>query len=187
MPTVEVPVVPITVVGGEYHRYRIGPFRNPKSDKSCLMIYDIKDANNKLPAALKHFGPLVWNHLKGRLDRKQPIVVAIVPSHERDKTSVGMQALVDNHLRPSFSVTNKINPLRRHTSVAKRATGGDRSVESVLNSVEVIPGLIVKGAIAILLDDITTTGGSFHACAHLLRQSGASHVECIALKQAVHD
>lgn len=68
--------------------------------------------------------------------------------------------------------------LRRTKEVPKKATGGSRDIESERDSIEV-HGKPAKTVV--LVDDVTTTGTSFRACAGKLLEAGAENVICIAL------
>lgn len=179
----------IVVVSGDYHPYRIGGFfRNPKFDDTCRLMLNLKEEGNKKQAAsITYFGKGLSKRMQVLINRKTPITIAIVPGHAMNSISTGLSTIVANHVRPVFNVCNKELALRRHTTVAKRAAGGDRSMESVLKSVGVVKGTVIPNGIAILLDDVTTTGNSLRACAQILRQAGASRVFCFALMRTVHD
>lgn len=178
----------IDVVAGEYHKYRIWGFRNPKFNESCGRLLDLKDEKHpKHDLAVRHFGQKVAQHLKGLISRKEPIVVALVPGHSQNSLSAGLKEIVSNHLKPAFNIVNKKYALRRHTTTGKRASGGDRSMENVLDTVEVVEGTVTKGCTVVLIDDVTTTGNSMRACASLLKAAGAGKVIGIALMNTVND
>jgi predicted amidophosphoribosyltransferase len=183
------PALPIHVVAGEYHKYRIWGMRNPKWTESCGRMLDLKDPKHPShSAAIQHFGKKVASALAELVpSRKHPIVVAIVPGHSKDSISAGMQTIVANHLWTAFNFVNKYYPLRRHTDAEKRAKGGDRSPENIFDTVEVVAGTITPGCTVVLLDDVTTTGASLRACACLLKEAGAANVICMALMKTVHD
>lgn len=179
---------PLVVVAGEYHKYWIGFRRNPKFNESCRYVLDLKDKKErKHQQAVAHFGRKVAARLKELVNRKEPIIVAIVPGHTADSCSPGLRSIVRNHLRPVFNIANKRNPLRRHTTTKKRAKGGDRSAQNIRDTVEVLDDVLTPGCTVVLLDDVTTTGTSLQTCAELLLENGASNVICMALMKTADD
>ncbi len=83
-------------------------------------------------------------------------------------------------------MTNGGACLVRHKSIAKKATGGDRSIEVDLNSIRVEDADCIKGKRVLLLDDVTTSGNSLLACRRLLLQAGAADVKMVALGRTTH-
>ena len=178
----------VRVVCGLYHKYWLvrGLMKNPNRDQNTGLMLDLKDSGERNHAqAVRHFGTAFAKDLATVFDRRTDIYLAIVPGHVVDSLSPGLQSIVNNHIRTAFRVVNRANPLRRHTTVQKRSTGGSRSVESVLASVEVIGGALSQGAHVVLLDDVMTTGGSLEGCTSLLYKAGASGVwPCALLRTA---
>lgn len=180
--------VELYVIAGEYHSYRIGGEKNPRFDEASKKMLDLKDPKDpKHGDAVKHFGDRVAKGLARHVGKDEKFVVAIVPGHLKDSLSVGLRSIVKQHLLPSFKVVNTKNPLRRFKDAEKRATGGDRSPKSIIDTVTVVDGIVPKGSKVILLDDVTTTGTSLRTCAEILREAGAGKVVCVALMQTAHD
>ena len=63
--------------------------------------------------------------------------------------------------------------------------GGNRNPRIHLDSIRVEHPESIKGRSFILIDDVTTTGGSLHACSQLLMRAGATDVCCMALARTV--
>jgi predicted amidophosphoribosyltransferase len=174
----------VRVVCGLYHKYWLvrGLMKNPNRDHNTGLMLDLKDPSDRHHAqAVRHFGTAFATDLATVFERRTDIHLAIVPGHAADSLSPGLQSIVNNHIRTAFTVVNRVNPLRRHVTVEKRSTGGSRSVESVLASVEAVDGALTQGATVVLLDDVMTTGGSLEACTSLLYKAGASGVWPFAL------
>jgi predicted amidophosphoribosyltransferase len=174
----------VHVVLGDYHKYWLvrGFMKNPKADTNTKKMMDLKEAGNRRMAdAVRHFGVPLAQRLGTLVSRRVPIHCAIVPGHEADSLSEGMNLILNNHIRTVFNVVNRDHVLRRHTTVESRAKGGARDVESILSSVEVRNGHLARGATVLLLDDVMTTGTSLEGCERLLLAAGATTVIPIAL------
>jgi hypothetical protein len=108
------------------------------------------------------------------------VVVAIVPSHDPAKTNSGVrrlaQAIASSNRRKDAS-----HCLVRHTKIVKLAGGGDRSVETHLNSIRIEDAITPSFECVLLLDDVTTTGNSLTACKKLLLDNNANRVQCLAI------
>lgn len=134
-------------------------------------ILDIKD--NK-PSAVAYF----FEYMRKRL--RAGGALAIVPSHDPDKKPGGLHALVEQ-LSAACGKDNAAQALVRHTKIAKLAGGGDRDPQVHLESIYVPNPALVAGKRVVLIDDVTTSGGSFSACKQLLLGAGANEVRCVAL------
>jgi predicted amidophosphoribosyltransferase len=106
--------------------------------------------------------------------------IAVVPSHDPDKQE-GPLDILARKLASRKDRVDASKCLQRHTKVAKLATGGPRGKEVHLKSIRVHGADLVRGKSVLLLDDVTTTGGSFDACTELLLRAGAKEVKCLAL------
>jgi phosphoribosylpyrophosphate synthetase len=163
----------------DYHPWDGG--QNPRIDKITHTLLNLKNASeNRRRPPVNFFTKVLTNSTGGlsRLLIKQPYVFAIVPSHQEGHVSPGLSELIGN-VREDFNFTNYHNPLYRHSTVPKAATGGPRNAQLHMNSIAVVHR--VEGQTVILFDDITTTGSSLLACKELLLQAGAAQVAMIAL------
>jgi predicted amidophosphoribosyltransferase len=174
----------VHVILGDYHKYWLvrGLVKNPKANLNTKRMMDLKEAGNRRMAeAVRHFGTPLAQRLGSLVSRRAPTHFAIVPGHEADSMSEGLNLILNNHIRTAFNVVNRDNVLRRHTSVESRAKGGTRDVQSILDSVEVKATRLAKGATIVLLDDVMTSGTSLEGCERLLLAAGATTVIPIAL------
>jgi hypothetical protein len=107
-------------------------------------------------------------------------VLCAVPSHDPAK-KVGSLHTLCGKLAGQNGLVDGSSALERHTLIPKLATGGSRSVQVHLDSIRVAyPGL-VNGRHVVIIDDVTTTGGSLIACKQLLLAAGAQYVACLAI------
>jgi hypothetical protein len=183
MPPVAVFARRVHIVCGDYHRYWLVPglVRNARADKNTHRLLSLKGACGvRQSEAIWYFGTALAARLAPIIGARR-IHIAIVPSHEANVISVSLQRIVRHHIEPAFDVANTKNPLRRHTKVPMRSTGGTRSLQSVLESVEVVPNVLEPNATVVLLDDVMTTGGSLRGCYELLKRAGARDVIPVAL------
>ena len=136
----------------------------------------ILDLKNRKPVGIAYF--------RDKLDPDlgTGFAIAVVPSHDPEKTVSGLtqlaRALCDQGDRIDAS-----GCLVRHTKIAKLAAGGDRSLTVHLKSIRVENARLIKGRSVLLLDDVTTSGHSLLACRRLLLDAGAADVDCVALGQ----
>lgn len=174
----------VHVILGDYHKYWLvrGLVKNPKADINTKKMMDLKEAGNRrMPEAVRHFGTALAQHLATLISRRAPVHCAIVPGHEAESISQGLNLILNNHIRTAFNVVNRDLILRRHTTVESRAKGGTRDVQSILDSVDVQRNNMARGGTVVLLDDVMTTGTSLEGCEQLLFTAGATRVIPIAL------
>ncbi|QIK78683.1 hypothetical protein G7077_07005 [Sphingomonas piscis] len=118
---------------------------------------------------------------------KTAYAIAVVPSHDAAKASKsGVHDLADRLIEKLHGLTSAGACLVRHTTVPKLATGGDRSIETHLNSIRVDNVDRIRGRVVLLLDDVTTSGNSLLACRRLLLEAGAADVKLVALARTTH-
>lgn len=156
---------------GIYHPYRGGS--NPEFDKFSSLVLSLKNQNQE---GLLHFLTALTPLFR------TDIAVAVVPSHDPANTTSGMKILA----KALINKTNRIDAvdcLKRITKVDKLATGGNRSVQNHLASIQVHQPELIKGRAVLLLDDVTTTHNSLTACRTLLLNAGAASVQAYALAQ----
>ena len=106
--------------------------------------------------------------------------IALVPSHTKGQWSSSMKKMTAK-ICANFKMVNYSDSIERTQDHPKLAYGGDRSIESHIQTLGVKPGCEIKGKEIIVMDDITTTGNSILACARVLRDAGAKKVMAIAL------
>ncbi|WP_286271954.1 phosphoribosyltransferase [Thalassotalea hakodatensis] len=160
----------------DYHSWDGG--KNPRIDKITNTLINLK--KNRSPA-ISFFSKVVRSQLLSLIG-SQPKIFCVVPSHSKDDVSEGMMKVMSN-IREDFGFANVSNLLNRTLTVPKAATGGDRSVQHHLDSIEILNRDYVQGKAVFLFDDISTTGNSMNACKQLLLEAGAQSVVMISFGQ----
>lgn len=135
-------------------------------------ILDVKE--NKA-WAVRHFADMIAPELR------ENILIVTIPSHDPAKTGGGLAALAAALAATGGSRMNGAGLLARTTKISKLAHGGDRSVETHLNSMRVNVPNLVAGRNVLLLDDVHKSGNSLRAGKELLLRAGAASVHCACL------
>lgn len=165
----------------DYHPYRAygGTGLNPDADNNTYRIMDVKcDRPKKRNKAAKWFfqqlEPLVASG----------VAIAVVPSHDPGKLKTGIR-LIGQAIAKRAKRIDATGCLVRHTIVEKKSGGGDRSMTVDLRSIRAVDKDLVDDERVLLIDDVTTSGGSLEACKRLLVKAGAKEVQCLALGKTV--
>jgi predicted amidophosphoribosyltransferase len=167
----------------DYVPYRIFGERNPNFTKDTGgRILDLKDSDKN---AIDYYCELIMNELKEIFQKHNDISVAVVPSHDPNKFNSGIRCFVSEFAR-RYNLIDANTCLVRYKLVEKLAHGGDRSIETHLNSIRVENVKLIKGKKVFVIDDVTTSGNSLLACKKLLEDAGAYKVLCIALAKTKH-
>jgi predicted amidophosphoribosyltransferase len=164
---------------GDYRPYRHHKEQGGTSSdypEHSKRILDVKEGEAR---GINHF----FNYMVGRV--KSPEAIAVVPSHDPAKGPGGLHTLAAR-LADQLGLVDASGTLIRHTKIKKMTDGGDRSVEVHLGSVHIPDASSIAGRNVLLLDDVTSTGCSLAACAHLLLDAGAASVKCVALGQTTY-
>ena len=157
---------------GDYHPYRGG--RNPNFNVFSGKVLDLKDGKE---IGIEHFrAALEEIVLPG-------VTVAVVPSHDPANTTGGLRTMAQR-LAGACRI-DATGCLVRTKKIDKLATGGDRSVEVHLGSIQIRDARLIKGKDVLLLDDVTTSGNSLEACRRLLMDAGAARVQRLAIGKTV--
>ena len=119
-----------------------------------------------------------------RLHLPDNYVLCAVPSHDPTK-KVGALHTLCGKLSGQNGLVDGSSALERHTLIPKLATGGSRSAQVHLDSIRVAYPDMVNGRHVIVIDDVTTTGGSLIACKQLLLAAGAQYAACLAIGRTV--
>jgi predicted amidophosphoribosyltransferase len=107
--------------------------------------------------------------------------VTAVPSHDPAVgTGTGVRLLA-KQVASKIGAADGRDFLRRTVKIPKLAHGGDRSVQTHLNSMVAEQPHRYAGGRVLLIDDIMTSGNSFVAARKLLLDAGAETVICVAL------
>lgn len=115
--------------------------------------------------------------------------VAVVPSHKQGSNSdTGIYRIATGLAKCSKGkILDATSCLHRINRIEKLATGGDRSLETHLNSIGLKePGLIHEKRV-LLLDDVRCTGNSLKACQQILENAKPRSVHPLAFAQSIHD
>lgn len=165
------------VVYSNYHRYwldRERRIKNPLFDVFSGKILDLKQG--KVEAVRYFYNLLDVEICKG-------VTICVVPSSDAAKTESGIGML--GEMLAQNGRKDKVYFLQRKKSIDKLATGGARGYAVHMRSIETIQNMDIDGDIVLLMDDVTTTGNSLHACKMILKEKGAGEVEMFALGKAI--
>lgn len=110
-----------------------------------------------------------------------------VPLHRRRlfARKYNQAALLADAVSKETGVKHNPFVLKRVKMTAKQSSRSKR-FENVRHAFEYGQG-DVKGKIAVVVDDVTTTGATFNACAAVLRAAGAKEVRLLTFAKAVRD
>lgn len=125
-----------------------------------------------------------FGHLESRVKKSEAI--AIVPGHDATSTVASGACLLARRLAEACGCIDATGCLVRHTTIEKKATGGDRSIDVDLNSICVHDAELIQGRKVLLLDDVKTSGNSLLACKRLLLDAGAAKVVMVAMGRTTH-
>ena len=170
--------------------YYIHPYY-PKGDRSfgvlSRAILSYKDGK---PDAVTEFSTDLENALD-EFEKEERVeilgrTIMTVPSHEEYYWSHSLVATA-GYLSVVYNLHNASMGLVRTKRHDKLAYGGDRSINSHLESIEVDPDCYnkIKGHDIIVLDDVTTTGNSLRACKKILEDKGARDVILVSIARTI--
>jgi hypoxanthine phosphoribosyltransferase len=136
---------------------------------------EILSLKNCEPSALKAFADCISSNLGNGFD-----CLAVVPSHYSGIDTSGIK-LLSKEISRSMKLVDARSCLIRHENIERLSTGGDRSIETHLKSIQVANKELIEGKNVLLLDDISTTGNSLKACKQLLTLAGVKAVKSFVL------
>jgi hypothetical protein len=163
----------------EYHPYWVytpEKTKNPKLNANTRRIMDLKSREKGEP--LKFANEICGIICEG-------IAIAVVPSHDPKKVSSGIRETAETLAKRKGRI-DATGCLVRHKFVEKKSEGGERSETIDLESIRVDDTHLIAGQSVLLLDDVTTSGGSLSACRELLLKAGAKEVQCFAIGRTTH-
>lgn len=165
------------IIYSNYHKYwldRERKIKNPSFDVFSGKILDLKEG--KL-SAINYFYHLIDAEIC------PGVTICVVPSSNAEKTVTGISMLAERLAQNNR--INKVYFLSRKQTIDKLATGGVRSREIHMQSIETMHDMDISHDIILLMDDVTTTGNSLYACKEILINRGAKEVEMFALGKAI--
>lgn len=139
-------------------------------------ILDVKSDQNR---GIQYF----FDYMSPRI--KAGASIAIVPSHDPMKVGGGLSILAKKLVAAGIC-DDATACLVRHTKIEKLSSGGDRSVNVHIGSIQIQDIDQVRGKKIILLDDVMTTGNSLLACRNILLSHEAAEVQCLALGRTTY-
>jgi hypothetical protein len=133
----------------------------------------------------KNGSPIVARNFAKRLVDVLPpsLPVAVIPPHDGLVRCQGITRVALELVEHGWQDATRC--LVRTKSIQKLATGGSRSLQTQLGSMEVRTPAVFAGQSVILLDDVMTSGNSLQAGSDLIRRAGATAVKCVALARTV--
>lgn len=140
-------------------------------------LLDLKDIKEN---AISYYTGEFDRELKEILNSHKDICIAIVPSHKPDKKNSGIKEVAKKLIK-KYNLVDATECLVRYIEIDKLAHGGDRSIETHLNSIKVENPHLINDSRIIIMDDITTSGNSLLACKQLLEEANAKKVICVAV------
>lgn len=165
------------VVYSNYHKYwldRERKIKNPLFDVYSGKILDLKEGKM---SAVQYFYQLLDPEIRSG------VTICVVPSSNAEVKESGIGKL--GEMLAGNGRKNKVYFLRRNKSIDILATGGNRSMETHMQSISTVLDMDIENDIVLLMDDVTTTGNSLYACKEILLQNGAREVEMFALGKAI--
>lgn len=148
-------------------------------DVLSLQIYkEVKDCNDNT-----YFCKKLCEALEKMNIEPYTCGIFVVPSSTARVWNNKLVNYVVPRLVDNLKLINCSHHILRHSNHDKQAFGGDRSMQSNLNTMCLQYALPPKMQRAIIIDDITTTGNVFNSCIFLLREKGIKreNIYCAAI------
>jgi ComF family protein len=172
---------------------------NRETSDNIFAIYDyrdtiIKDAIWKLkyhhtPYIGQKLGELLYFELIEEINMLQmfsigsPILVLPVPISQNKKKNRGYnqseiiaKSFCNKDINNIFQFNNKIIYKKIDTIPQARLTNRNKRLQNIKNAFEIKNSIQVKGKTIIIIDDVTTTGGTLLEIIKILKKSGAKKV-----------
>lgn len=164
----------------DYEPWHSGENPNFTKDRGGYLL-DVKENYDK---GITYYSNIFNKHFTQFNNMEEEIIVTCVPSSEVGQVGQGLVNILLN-LEKKFSCFKYMQCLERIREIDKLASGGNRSQEVHFNSIRVCNRKLFYDKNILLLDDVTTTGGSLLACKKILKDAGAKKVLCLALAKTV--
>lgn len=167
-------------------------YKGSTSAAASAVVYG--DISKQLLLALKyadaaHLAPMLGKMTAraGQSVLSGADVLVSVPLHRRRLfvRKYNQAALLANAVAAESGVRHDPFVLKRVKMTGKQSDRSKR-FENVRKAFEFNKGDI-KGKVVVVVDDVTTTGATFNACAAMLRAAGAKEVRLLTFAKAVRD
>lgn len=166
---------------GIYYLHIYYPVRYEEHKGISESILSFKKGHQKaIDDFTKELKDALLNEADADIARFEGRCVVIVPSHSKGCWSSSMMK-VASELCEEFDMLNYSTALIRIMEHEKLACGGNRSIESHIKTIKFDTDYDIADKIVIILDDVTTTGGSILACKRILEAANAKKVSAIAI------
>jgi len=156
---------------GTYHPYHNG--QNPHFDSFSSQILNFKAGQKE---AIQYF----FNLLTKKVNFDNTEAILYVPSHDANKTSSPVRELA-SMLAKHFNWVDATDCLVRAKTIKKLANGGNRDKTVHVNSLKVKSLHLISNKNVLILDDVTTTGGSLYASMELMNEHKIKSIWSYAL------
>ncbi len=169
---------------------------NPNRNQISSVLMDLKDpAHYKHGKAIQTFSRMFCAYVEqNKLMLQTPtsqlgVIIAIVPSSQQGQVSaalIDIATYTEKALKKKgCNITVVPNLFTRTKTIPKLHNGGDRSIGVHLNSISLNATNLINLRLSriIILDDVSTTGGSLRACCQLLENQGipSANIELVSL------
>ena len=108
-------------------------------------------------------------------------LLACVPSHNPVVTQTGIAQVVSLLIGRGWGDARRC--VVRTRFIPRLSSGGDRSLDAQLSSLQVRDVERIRSQRVVMLDDVRTTGNSLKAAYQLLKEAGAKAVKRVAIAQ----
>lgn len=153
-----------------FHYYATSRDAIIKEQFSIDLRQDIKDETISDSFSLFFFKALEA-HICKYIENINECAFVVLPSHTKDKWNNKLIKAVQKVFIKPYGLPDLTRLIKRNETVPKQSVNGRRSLYDHVRSLSIQAGIPESIKYIFLLDDITTTGGSFQAAATLLKKA----------------